>query len=43
LSASAGRRDIKIARGTHLMQLESGRYALYRETEAFLRGRDTAR
>jgi pimeloyl-ACP methyl ester carboxylesterase len=36
------RRDIKIGRGTHLMHLESSRYALYRETEAFLLGRDIA-
>ncbi|MBV9551223.1 MAG: alpha/beta hydrolase [Alphaproteobacteria bacterium] len=31
------RRDIKIARATHLMHLEENRFALYRETEAFLR------
>jgi pimeloyl-ACP methyl ester carboxylesterase len=37
---AALRRDVKIGRGTHLMHLESGRYALYRETEAFLLGRD---
>jgi pimeloyl-ACP methyl ester carboxylesterase len=42
LSTSANRRDIKIARGTHLMHLESSRFALYRETEAFLRGGDIA-
>jgi hypothetical protein len=42
MSASANRRDIKVARGTHLMHLETARYALYRETEAFLRGRDAA-
>jgi pimeloyl-ACP methyl ester carboxylesterase len=42
LRASPLRRDIKIARGTHLMHLEAGRYALYRETDAFLRARDTA-
>ena len=41
LSASPNRRDVKIARATHLMHLEAGRYALYRETEAFLAGRDT--
>jgi pimeloyl-ACP methyl ester carboxylesterase len=28
--------DIKIPRATHLMHLEENRYALYRETEAFL-------
>ncbi|HYM73190.1 MAG TPA: hypothetical protein VET89_09425 [Stellaceae bacterium] len=42
MSASANRRDIKVARGTHLMHLETARYALYRETEAFLRGGDAA-
>ncbi len=36
------RRDVKIGRGTHLMHLEAGRYALYRESEAFLCGGDTA-
>ena len=36
------RRDIKIGRGTHLMHLEERRYALYRETEAFLLGGDAA-
>lgn len=30
------RRDVKIAEGTHLLHLEEGRYALYRETSAFL-------
>jgi pimeloyl-ACP methyl ester carboxylesterase len=40
-SASPSRRDIKIARATHLMHLEIQRYALYREAEAFLTGRDT--
>ncbi len=34
------KRDIKIARATHLMHLERARYALYRETETFLRGGD---
>lgn len=34
------RRDIKIARATHLMHLEENRYALYREAETFLAGRD---
>lgn len=40
LSASPNRRDIKIARATHLMHLETARYALYREAEAFLLNRD---
>lgn len=34
---SSDRRDIKIARATHLMHLEENRAALYRETECFLR------
>jgi len=42
LAASPIRRDIKIGRATHLMHLEASRYALYRETEAFLLGRDVA-
>ncbi len=40
LAASPIRRDVKIARAGHLMHLEEGRYALYRETETFLRGGD---
>jgi pimeloyl-ACP methyl ester carboxylesterase len=36
LSRSAERRDVKIARGTHLMHLEEMRGALWRETVAFL-------
>ncbi len=40
LKTSPVRRDVKIARATHLMHLEENRYALYRETEAFLSGRD---
>lgn len=40
---AAIRRDIKIARATHLMHLEENRYALYRETETFLLGRDLPR
>jgi len=40
LRGSPLRRDVKIARGTHLMHLEENRYALYREAEAFLAGRD---
>lgn len=35
------RRDVKIARGTHLMHLEESRRALYRETETFLMDDDT--
>lgn len=41
-ASSPLRRDVKIGRGTHLMHLEASRYALYRETEAFLCGGDTA-
>jgi pimeloyl-ACP methyl ester carboxylesterase len=40
LSASASRRDIKIDRATHLMLLETGRFALYREAETFLLAND---
>jgi pimeloyl-ACP methyl ester carboxylesterase len=36
LSASALRRNVTIGRATHLMHLETGRLALYRETETFL-------
>ena len=32
------KRDIKISRATHLMHLETGRGALYRETNTFLLG-----
>ena len=42
LAASPIKRDIKIGRGTHLMHLETMRFALYRETIAFLNGRDIA-
>jgi len=35
-TASPIKRDIKISRGTHLMHLETMRYALYRESIAFL-------
>jgi pimeloyl-ACP methyl ester carboxylesterase len=42
LATSPIRRDVKIGRATHLMHLESGRCALYRETEAFLLAGDTA-
>jgi hypothetical protein len=40
LSASPNRRDIKIARATYLMHLETARYALYHKAEAFLLNRD---
>jgi len=43
LAASPNKRDIKISRGTHLMHLEAMRYALYRESIAFLTGRDEGR
>jgi pimeloyl-ACP methyl ester carboxylesterase len=36
------KRDIKIGRATHLMHLESMRFALYRESIAFLQGNDKA-
>ena len=42
LSGSPDKRDIKISRATHLMHLEENRFALYRETECFLHGEDTA-
>ncbi|HZK89276.1 MAG TPA: alpha/beta hydrolase [Stellaceae bacterium] len=42
LSSSPDRRDIKIGRATHLMHLEENRFALYRETECFLKGGDSA-
>jgi pimeloyl-ACP methyl ester carboxylesterase len=41
LNASPLRRDIKISAATHLMHLEAGRYALYREAQTFLEGRDS--
>lgn len=40
LSASPLKRDVKLGHGTHVMHLEAGRYALYRETEAFLKAGD---
>jgi pimeloyl-ACP methyl ester carboxylesterase len=43
LRGSSLRRDIKIGRATHLMHLETGRRALYRETETFLAGDDLAK
>ena len=39
-TASPMKRDIKISRGTHLMHLETMRYALYRESIAFLMADD---
>ena len=42
LSAAPVRRDIKLGRATHLMHLETGRFALYRETETFLLADDSA-
>jgi pimeloyl-ACP methyl ester carboxylesterase len=41
LESSPIRRIVTISRGTHLMHLEESRYALYRESEAFLAGNDT--
>jgi pimeloyl-ACP methyl ester carboxylesterase len=41
LLSSPIRRDVKISRATHLMHLEESRYALYRETQAFLQANDT--
>ena len=43
LSAAASRRDIKLGRATHLTHLESGRFALYRETETFLLANEAPR
>jgi pimeloyl-ACP methyl ester carboxylesterase len=40
LAGSPNKRDVKISRGTHLMHLEAMRYALYRESIAFLSGGD---
>jgi hypothetical protein len=40
LKSSPTRRIVTISRGTHLMHLEESRYALYRESEAFLVGND---
>jgi pimeloyl-ACP methyl ester carboxylesterase len=42
LTASSLKRDIKIGRGSHLMHLEAMRYALYRESIAFLLAGDEA-
>jgi pimeloyl-ACP methyl ester carboxylesterase len=41
-SASSMKRDIEISRATHLMHLEAMRFALYRETIAFLAADDQA-
>ena len=41
-AASPVKRDIKIGRATHLMHLEAMRFALYRESIAFLKGDDLA-
>jgi pimeloyl-ACP methyl ester carboxylesterase len=40
LKSSPIRRIVTVSRGTHLMHLEESRFALYRETEAFLAGND---
>jgi len=42
LSNSTVKRDVKISRATHLMHLEASRYALYRETQTFLKGETTS-
>jgi pimeloyl-ACP methyl ester carboxylesterase len=41
-AASPIKRDVKISRATHLMHLERMRWALYRESIAFLQGDDQA-
>jgi hypothetical protein len=41
LKSSPIRRVVTTSRGAHLMHLEESRFALYRETEAFLAGNDT--
>jgi pimeloyl-ACP methyl ester carboxylesterase len=41
-AASPNKRDVKISRATHLMHLECMRWALYRESIAFLMGDDQA-
>jgi len=41
--ASPVKRDIKISRGTHLLLLETMRFALYSETNVFLLGENHAR
>jgi pimeloyl-ACP methyl ester carboxylesterase len=42
LTQAADKRDVKIARGTHVMHLETSRMALFRETETFLLGDERA-
>ena len=42
LSTAPIKRDIKISRSTHLMHLETMRYALYRESIGFLLNDDAA-
>jgi hypothetical protein len=42
LAASPIIRDIKIGKAMHLMHLETMRFALYRESIAFLNGGDAA-
>jgi len=42
LKNSPARRQVKISRATHLMHLEEGRFALYREAGLFLNGNDSA-
>jgi pimeloyl-ACP methyl ester carboxylesterase len=41
LELASLKRDVKIGKGTHLLHLEEGRYALYRETLAFLEKADS--
>ncbi|MHB8449658.1 MAG: alpha/beta fold hydrolase [Mycobacteriales bacterium] len=41
LTGAPLRRDVKISGGTHLLHLESGRRALYREAATFLLGADS--
>jgi len=41
LGGSVMRRHVKIGRATHLMHLEAGRFALYREAETFLLDSDS--
>ncbi len=41
LTGTSLRRDVKISGATHLMHLESSRFALYRETATFLLASDT--
>ena len=38
LAQSAGKRDVKISRATHLMHLETMRVALWKESITFLAG-----